>query len=277
MRQTRRVHKIRYGKKTGLLTTFIDNSEIEQLNPFMLWDHFAAKAGRSVLGLDYHGHSGIDTICYPTIGKLHHHDSTGNHDKLSTGDVHIMTAGNGIIHKDVMTPLNGQVESFSLWTALPAGQPEMSAAFSQTLKAQQLPLVEENNTITKVIVGNYKGINSPAQYSSPITYLDIMIAPYDVWFFVPNKNQITGFVYLQSGCVYINGSQIHRHQMATLHPSSLPIEIRTGQIAARMFVIVGEPLNQTFLTSASSIHSSAQNMSESTQNITDLMTFKKYN
>ncbi|MGF1726991.1 pirin family protein [Photobacterium nomapromontoriensis] len=275
MGQTRSVHKIRFGKRTGLLTAFIDNSEIEQLNPFMLWDHFAVKANHSAIGLNYHGHSGIDTISYPTIGKLNHHDSTGNHDLLLSGDVHIMTTGNGIIHKDVMTPQNGHAESFSLWTALPAGTSEMKSAFSRTIKASQLPLLEENNTITKVIVGNYKGAISPAHYSNPITYLDIMIAPYDVWHFIPDNNQTTGFVYLQSGCVYISGSQLHHHQMATLYPSSLPIEIRTGHIAARMFVIVGEPLNQSFFTSASSVHSSAQNMSKSTQIIANLMVLKK--
>ncbi|PSW17622.1 pirin family protein [Photobacterium sanctipauli] len=275
MRKIRQVQKIRFGKKSGLLTAFIDNQEFETLDPFVLWDHFEAKAVVKSTGLDYHGHSGIDAVSYPVTGALKHHDSAGSHVTLASGDVHIMTSGNGIIHKDTMTPQNGRVESFSLWTALPAGDTEMAAASSCNINADQLPLVEEDDSTTKVIIGSYKGVTSPANYSIPITYLDIMISPYGIWHFVPQEHQTTGFVYIRSGSVYVSGSQLHHHQMATLHKSSLPIEIRTGQVAARLFVVLGQPLGQPFYASSQSVHSTPDNLSKATQNIGTLLATRK--
>ncbi|GAL06583.1 pirin-like protein YhhW [Photobacterium aphoticum] len=192
MTDTRKVHSIRYGKKSGVLTAYIHPKDHEQLNPFVLWDHFSAKAVMHSAGLDYHGHSGIDAISYPVIGKLNHRDSAGSHVTLASGDVHIMTSGKGIIHKDTLTPKNGQIEAFSLWTVLPAGSKEMAPACSTNIDAHHLPLVEEKCTITKVIIGHYKGANSPVQYSIPITYLDVMIAPYSCWSFQPMRHKAVG-------------------------------------------------------------------------------------
>ncbi|KLV03156.1 hypothetical protein C9I90_08135 [Photobacterium aphoticum] len=257
------------------MTAYIHPKDHEQLNPFVLWDHFSAKAVMHSAGLDYHGHSGIDAISYPVIGKLNHRDSAGSHVTLASGDVHIMTSGKGIIHKDTLTPKNGQIEAFSLWTVLPAGSKEMAPACSTNIDAHHLPLVEEKCTITKVIIGHYKGANSPVQYSIPITYLDVMIAPYSCWSFQPDAAQSSGFIYLQSGTSYVSGNQIQAKQMATLQSSHLPIEIRTGKIATRLFVVVGQPLQQSFYSSVSSVHSSELNMTKATQNIENLLQAQK--
>jgi len=275
MKNTKKINKIRYGQKTGAITAFIDADNIHELDPFVLWDHFEAKEVIRTTGLDYHGHSGIDAISYPVTGKLRHLDSSGNQVTLDSGDIHVMTSGNGIIHKDTMTPQNGRVESFSLWTALPAGQQEMADASSANIASHQIPLVEEADSATKVLIGNYKGALSPIEYSIAVTYLDIIIAPYGVWHFEPDKLQTTGFIYVRSGRAYIGGNQLHPHQMGTLHPSTLPLEIRTGSIGTRLFVSLGEPLHQPFISSGSSVHSSTVNMSLGEQKIKHLMTSKK--
>lgn len=277
MKNTKKINKIRYGQKTGAITAFINADNIHELDPFVLWDHFEAKEILLNTGLDYHGHSGVDAISYPVTGKLRHLDSSGSHVTLASGDIHVMTSGNGIIHKDTMTPQDGRVESFSLWTALPAGQSEMADASSINVSSHQIPLAEEADSTTKVLIGRYKDSISPIQYSIAVTYLDIMIAPYGVWHFDPDKRQTTGFIYLRSGRAYISGNQLHPHQMGTLHPSSLPLEIRTGSIGARLFVSLGEPLHQPLISSGSSVHSSTINMSLSTQKIEQLMASKKFN
>ncbi|PSU35019.1 pirin family protein [Photobacterium lutimaris] len=275
MRKTRTVQKIRFGTKRGLQTTFIKPSELEELNPFVQWDHFTAKALLHAERLDYQSHSGIDAVSYPVIGKLSHHDSTGNHVTLASGDVHIMTSGDGVIHKDIMTPQNGLVESFSLGTVLPAGKVEMSPARCINLHSQQMPLIEEHDSTTKIIIGQYKGAASPVKYSIPMTFLDIMIAPYGCWSFAPDPVQLTGFIYLRSGSVYISGSQLHRLQMATLVPSALPIEIRTSKLGARIFIATGKPQQQPLFSNQYSVHSSPQNMTKATQNIDHLLTSRK--
>lgn len=275
MRHTRKVTKIRFGKKDGLLTAFIEKSELNQLDPFVLWDHFSASEVIHSTGLDYHGHSGVDALSYPVIGKMRHHDSAGCHTTLASGDLQIMTAGSGIIHKDIMTPNNGQVESFSLWTALPAGQKEMTKPESCYFHAQDLPIIEEHDSTTKVIVGTYQAHSSPAHCSVPLTYLDIMLAPFGVWFYTPDTEQTSGFVFIRSGSIYVAGSQLFSRQMATLEKAALPIEVRTGKVGAQFFVVLGKPLHQPFYASPSSIHSSQENLSKAEQNILQLMATRK--
>ncbi|MCW8331221.1 pirin family protein [Photobacterium sp. SDRW27] len=271
MRNTRKILKIRYGQKTGAITAFINADNISELDPFVLWDHFEAKEVLRTTGLDYHGHSGVDAVSYPVTGKLRHIDSSGNRVTLASGDLHIMTSGNGIIHKDTMTPQDGRVESFSLWTALPAGETEMAEASSINISSAQIPLVEEPDSTTKILIGSYKDSISPIQYSIAVTYLDIMISPYGIWQFEPDNNQTTGFIYVRSGNIYISGNQLHPHQMGTLHSSSLPLEIKTGSIGARFFVTLGEPLHQPLISSGNSIHSSAANLVLGEERIKQLM------
>ena len=276
MSKTRKVHKIRYGQKSGPITAFIDRDNVNELDPFVLWDHYQAKGIISSTGLDFHGHSGIDAVSYPVVGKLRHQDSSGSHVILASGDIHVMTSGGGVIHKDTMTPREGQVESYSLWTALPAGRAEMAESSSINLSSAQIPLAEETDSTTKVLIGCYKSTPSPIRYSIPITYLDIIIAPYGTWHFEPDSKQTTGFVYVRSGNVYISGNQLHPHQMGTLQPSSLPLEIRTGSIGARLFVALGKPLHQPLISSGSSVHSSAANLKRGTQKIEQLLASQKY-
>lgn len=275
MRNTRKIHKIRYGKKHGPITAFIDKDNYCELDPFVLWDHYQANEVIRSTGLDYHGHSGVDAVSYPVVGKLRHHDSSGSHVTLASGDIHVMTSGNGVIHKDIMTPRDGQVESFSLWTALPAGQVEMADATSTNFPAEQIPLVEETDSTTKVLIGRYKDTISPIHYSIAVTYLDIIIAPYGIWCFKPDDKQTAGFIYVRSGNAYINGNQLYPHQMGTLQPSSLPLEIRTGSIGARLFVTLGEPLHQPLISSGFSVHSSDTNMALGRKKIEQLLASRK--
>ncbi|MEJ2763034.1 pirin family protein [Photobacterium sp. MCCC 1A19761] len=275
MKNTKTINKIRYGHRSGAITAFINPDDMYELDPFVLWDHFEAKEVVRSTGLDYHGHSGIDAISYPVTGRLRHHDSAGSHVTLNSGDIHVMTSGNGIIHQDTMTPQDGRVESFSLWTALPAGQSEMAAASSVNITSQCIPLVEETDSTTKVLIGQYKDVISPVPYSIPVTYLDIMITPYGCWRFEPDAKQTTGFLYVRSGMIYINGNQLHPHQMGTLYPSALPLEIKTGRLGARFFVTLGEPLHQHFVSSGSSVHSTAANLVTGARHIAELLAARK--
>ncbi|MDX1300962.1 pirin family protein [Photobacterium sp.] len=271
MKNTRKIIKIRYGLKTGSMTAFINRDNISEIDPFVLWDHFDAKGAVQPVGLDYHGHSGVDTVSYPVAGNLKHIDSSGCQTTLQGGDIHVMTTGGGIIHKDIITPHNGNAETFQLWTALPANEGEMDDASSANYTTSRLPLVEEADSTTKVLVGSYKGAQSPVSYSIQITYLDIIITPYGVWHYQPDKSQTSGFIYLRSGIAYINGNQLHPCQMGILETSSRPVQIKTGNTSTRLFVVLGKPLNQPLISSGASVHSSKENLVIGKNKIEELM------
>ncbi|MGF1756700.1 pirin family protein [Photobacterium sagamiensis] len=271
MNSTRKIIKIRYGLKAGAMTAFINRDNISEIDPFVLWDHFETKGALQPVGLDYHGHSGVDTVSYPVAGNLKHIDSSGCQATLQGGDIHVMTTGGGIIHKDTITPQNGNVETFQLWTALPADKGEMDDASSANYTTSRLPLVEETDSTTKVLIGSYSGAQSPVHYSIEMTYLDIIIAPYGVWCYQPDRNQTSGFIYLRSGIAYISGNQLHPCQMGILETSSQPIQIKTGNTGTRLFVVLGEPLNQPLISSGASVHSSKKNLVIGKNKIDELM------
>lgn len=274
MQATRTINKVRYGRKSGPMTAYIYRDNLAELNPFVLWDHFDANGIKQETGLDYHGHSGIEAFSYPVTGTLHHIDSCGCTVTMQTGDLQIMTSGNGVVHKDTMQPLGGRAESFALWTALPAGEQEMADASSQYVCTRNLPLVEETDATTKVLIGRYKEATSPIASSIPVTYLDIMISPYGDWYWEPDEELVAGFVYLRSGSVYIGANQLYPQQMGLLKPSTLPIRIKTSQKGARLFLVLGQPLKQPLLSSGASVHSNQENMHLACDKITKLMVGK---
>ncbi|KLV09324.1 pirin [Photobacterium aquae] len=270
MSETRQIQNVRFGIKHGPRTAFISPRDHNQCNPFMSWDHFEASKITAKRPLQYHGYSGVETLCYPVSGSLLQNDSIGSR-ILRSGDINVMNSGSGMIQRNTLLPHNGHIETFSLWTALPAGKEEMANAASQSFPTQSLPLVEEKDSTTKVLLGNYHAATSPGSCRTPVTLLDIIISPYGNWHFAPPENLTHGFIYIRSGSVYISGHQLHPSQMATLKPSHLEILLKTGKIGARLFVALGKPLQQPFFTNRNSVHSSPENESKSTQNIMQLL------
>ncbi|MDO6498547.1 pirin family protein [Photobacterium sanguinicancri] len=270
--KTRTIKKVRYGLKSGSMTAYIQSGEIEELNPFALWDHYQAKNVCQPVGLDFHGHSGVNTITYPICGHLRHVDSTGSQTSLEPGDVQMMLAGNGVIHKDTLKPTDGgRVETFALWVLLPANDVEMSDAKSLKFTAGDLPIIEKNNVTTKVLIGELNGIQSPITSPSPILVLDVAIAPYSQWEIQPNEQLTTGFIFIHSGKAYVSSTEVHANQMAMFTPSDNRIEVRTGHCGCRLLLAIGQPLDQSIIANNTSVHSSIHRQEDSMSHIEQLL------
>ncbi|MEZ8742140.1 pirin family protein [Photobacterium swingsii] len=269
--KTRTIKKIRYGLKSGSMTAYIQSGDIKELNPFALWDHYQAKNVCQPVGLDFHGHSGINTLTYPICGNLRHVDSTGSQTLLAPGDVQMMLAGNGVIHKDTLKPIDGLVETFALWVLLPATNGEMSDATSLKFTASDLPLVEKNDVVAKVLIGEIDNIKSPITSPSPVLVLDIAIAPYSQWEMLPNKKLSSGFVFVHSGKAFISNTEVNKNQMAIFTPSEDKIEIRTSYYGCRLLLAIGEPLEQPIIATSTSVHSSITHQQHSALHIKQLL------
>lgn len=269
--KTRTIKKIRYGLKSNDMTAYIQSGDIEELNPFALWDHYQAKNVSQPVGLDFHGHSGINTLTYPICGHLHHVDSTGSQNSLEPGDVQMMLAGNGVVHKDTLKPIDGLVETFALWVLLPAQHIEMSDATSLKFAAHDLPLIEKSNVTAKVLIGELDNIKSPITSPSPILVLDVAIAPYSQWEIQPNKRLSSGFVFIHSGKAFISGTEVNKNQMAIFTPSEDKVEVQTSYYGCRLLLAIGEPLDQPIIATTQSVHSSIIHQQHSALHIKQLL------
>ena len=60
----------------------------------------------------WHPHRGIETIKYVLKGSVEHNDSLGNTGTLAAGDVQWMTAGSGIMHREMPNGNNASRSDF---------------------------------------------------------------------------------------------------------------------------------------------------------------------
>lgn len=272
MLKSRKIINVRHGIKEGTTTSFINKQHLSHTNPFVLWEHFSAKDFNQKT-LDFHGHSGIEAISYPIAGTILHKDSSKNRHHIQTGDVHIMTSGQGILHKSTTLPHHTISEYFQLWTALPAhNQTEMCKPSSQLISKNDLPLVEDSHSTTKVLIGSYQQHQSPIANNLGLIFLDIIMTSYSNWSFTPPEALTSGFIYLRNGIAYIANNELHPYQMGFFEPKSTPITITTTNQSARFFIACAKPLNQEIITNKQSVHSNMNNMKQGCININNLLT-----
>ena len=271
MPKSKQIINIRHGIKKGTTTSFIHEQHFITTNPFVLWEHSTSNT-TSNHSLNFHGHSGIEAISYPLTGTIYHDDSTPQHHRINSGDVHIMTSGQGVIHKSTTFPQQSVSESIQLWTALPAtNHREMCQPVSQLITKHQLPFVEDNDSTTKVLIGHYHQYTSPIKNSCDLILLEIIMTSYSTWCFTPPKQYLSGFIYLKSGVAYSANNKLAQFQMGLFESSPLPIIITTTNQSAQFFIACAIPLKQPLISNQHSIHSSINNINKSKITISELM------
>jgi quercetin 2,3-dioxygenase len=149
-------------------------------DPFLLFDDFRGDRPQDYLaGFPWHPHRGIETITYVLAGTVEHGDSLGNRGTLGAGDVQWMTAGSGILHQEMpLGNARGQMHGFQLWANLPRHL-KMTDPRYQDVKGTEIPnLMEDDGTIIKVIVGDYRGKAGPVDgIAAEPLYLDVYVPP----------------------------------------------------------------------------------------------------
>jgi redox-sensitive bicupin YhaK (pirin superfamily) len=260
----------RTGHQHGPVTRFINQRNIKQLNPFVLWDHFETEGLKGTAGFGFHGHSGVATISYPSIGDIVHEDTDGNKGKLKAGGVQLMASGGGVLHKETVYPEKGRTDAFQLWTLLPQDEAEMGAVSYSLAQKNETPMVTASESQTKVLIGKHDGVISPAKHSVAITYLEVTIKANGQWLHEVTKGQTTGFLYVRSGDIELNGTILKAKHQGVLNQSNNDIKLTAGDFGATIMVALGQPLNQAIISSGPSIHSSSDRLNIATRNIQKL-------
>jgi quercetin 2,3-dioxygenase len=85
----------------------------------MLDDFCADQPKDNLAGFPWHPHRGIETVTYILEGIVEHGDSMGHAGNVDAGGVQWMTAGSGIIHQEMLKPVDGRIRGFQLWVNLP--------------------------------------------------------------------------------------------------------------------------------------------------------------
>ena len=151
-----------------------------EFDPFLLFDDFRNENPNDYLaGFPWHPHRGIETITYVLAGNVEHGDSLGNSGNLGAGDVQWMTAGRGIMHREMPHgDPQGRMHGFQLWANLPSSL-KMTAPRYQDIAASDIPeVVDDDGTRVRVIVGDFWGRKGPVEgVAADPQYIDVSVPP----------------------------------------------------------------------------------------------------
>jgi redox-sensitive bicupin YhaK (pirin superfamily) len=198
-------------------------------------------------GFDWHPHRGMETVTYVVDGVLEHGDSLGHSGALTTGDVQWMTAGKGIIHRELAFR-NERAHTLQLWVNLPADLKLVDTRY-QDLRAGQRPVIETDGARLELISGAVHGSHGPAANQWPITAATITLEPGSTMVY-PLPGADRAFFYLLAGDARIAGRTVTAGQIAWSEPvpeaDTTDITLQSPQGASPTVVLTysGTPINE---------------------------------
>jgi quercetin 2,3-dioxygenase len=153
------------------------------LTPFLLLDHAGPAEFEPTdkeRGVGWHPHRGFETVTVVVDGEVDHEDTAGNRGSIGPGDVQWMTAGSGVLHKELHSReyarRGGRFEALQLWVNLP-GKSKLTSPRYQTLLDRDIPVVRlpDNSGSVRVIAGEFEGSKGPARTFTPVNLLDLRL------------------------------------------------------------------------------------------------------
>jgi redox-sensitive bicupin YhaK (pirin superfamily) len=119
----------------------------------------------SAPGFEWHPHRGIETVTVVLDGVLEHEDDAGGAGVLEADDAQWMTAGSGIVHREVAAP-GAHAHILQLWLELPA-QARSAVPGHQQLRAADRPRLARPGAEIDLLAGTVDGVDGPARPAAP--------------------------------------------------------------------------------------------------------------
>jgi len=197
-------------------------------------------------GFEWHPHRGIETVTMVIDGVLEHGDNAGNAGALQAGDIQWMTAGRGIIHRELAFR-NEHAHTLQLWVNLPKRRKMVETGY-QDLRASSRPQVTAPGVRVDVVSGNVAGVAGPASNQHPIQGAILTVEPgASLDYSIPGAHR--AFLYVLEGDVMIGRRRVREGQIAWSDPvaggaSSLRISASGDEASARVLTYSGTPLRE---------------------------------
>lgn len=216
----------------------------QAVGPFLFFDHMGpidAEPGSSH-DVRPHPHIGLATVTYLFEGAIMHRDSLGTEQRIEPGAINWMTAGSGIVHSertpDDLKSQQRRTHGLQLWAALPREHEETAPDFSHT-PSSEIPEVEFDGGMLRVLVGTAYGQTSPVPTFGETLYLDVHLEPGRLMALNDLPEEVA--LYPISGDLVIDGEEVPAYTMAMLEPGA-PVRVET-QAGTRFVLIGGAPLD----------------------------------
>lgn len=225
---------------------------VEMLDPFLLLDEVGpleVKAGEAPRA-PFHPHRGFEVVTFMLDGELEHAESGGASVRIGAGDACCVTAGDGIVHREL--PSNrlrlegGRLHGFQLWVNLPRS---LKRARPRTQHAAA-PRVASATTFdgaarVRVIAGEALGQHGAVETKAPITCLDWSLNPgARVEHPLQATHNALVFVFEGSARVGSSGRVVRDGEAAVLGPGDRVMLATASAARARLLLVAAAPLNE---------------------------------
>jgi redox-sensitive bicupin YhaK (pirin superfamily) len=199
-------------------------------------------------GVDVHPHKGFETVTIVYEGEVEHGDSTGKGGVIRKGDVQWMTAGSGILHKELhsrdFTAKGGRFEMVQLWVNLPKKHKSAKPGY-QGITDAQIPVIDlpDGAGQLRVIAGSFGGKKGPTRTFTPMDVWDLRLNAGKPVTLTPIEGHNVIVVVL-SGDVVLNG------ETRLSGPSSARLSRKGGEIVleagseAKVLILAGQPIDE---------------------------------
>ncbi|MFJ8690682.1 pirin family protein [Micromonospora wenchangensis] len=204
-------------------------------------------------GFDWHPHRGLETVTLVLDGTLEHGDSLGNAGVLGPGDVQWMTAGRGIIHREVAARAE-HARVIQLWVNLPSHLKFVPTGY-QDLRAGRQAVHTEPGVLVQVISGETGTVRGPAVNRWPILGAVITLDPRTEY-----RQVIDGadraFAYVIAGRLSIAGRTVPAGHTAwsdpvsgQAEPTTLTLATGDGDERSTVLLFAGRPIGEPVVAS----------------------------
>jgi redox-sensitive bicupin YhaK (pirin superfamily) len=244
-------------------TAVLPPGYFELFDPFLMMaeDWFATP------GFDWHPHRGIETVTLVLEGALEHGDNRGNAGTLAPGDVQWMTAGSGIVHRE-LAYRNEHAHTLQLWVNLPSTSKLVDAGY-QDLTHDRLATITGDGSRIELISGRNGDLVGPATNHWPITGLQLDLEPASSMV-VPLPAEDRAFLYVRSGRVLVgrDRAQVDAGEVAwtdpvpAAGPSELTLTALEGDDVVRAVLFSGRPIGERVVAGGPFVMNSRQEIEQ---------------
>lgn len=198
-------------------------------------------------GFEWHPHRGLETVTLVVDGVLKHGDNLGHAGALEPGEVQWMTAGHGIIHRE-LAYRNEHAHTLQLWLNLPKAK-KLTPSRYQDLTRSGMRRVRAPGVTLDVHAGTVDGVTGAAETHQSVQGIVAAIDPLAAYeLSVPADHRL--FTHVISGRVLIGGRELGAGQTGWSDPvggaasTALHLAAPDGDAPARVMVYSGTPLRE---------------------------------
>jgi redox-sensitive bicupin YhaK (pirin superfamily) len=231
-----------YLGKTTEVARALPDTQIRMIGAWCFLDHYGPETVRDSPGMQVwaHPHTGLQTVSWLLEGEVEHRDSLGSQVMVRPQQLHIMTAGGGIVHSEMSLPNKPPtLHGVQLWVALPDSDRNAGPRFDSHV---QLPVLAVPGLTGTVLIGELSGVRSPAAGHTPLVGADLRVLP-GVPVELAVDDEFEHGVFVVQGEVTVESTPVGVDQLLYLGSQRRSIALHSNS-GSRVILLGGEPFGE---------------------------------